>query len=60
MEGGLRVACRLNEVETGMDTIVNNLQAVDTVLLLEVGVETRFNVIENGLPAGHVNSVRSC
>ena len=51
MEAGSRVTCRLNEVETGMDTIVNNLHAVDTVLLLKIRVEPGLDIVHDWLPA---------
>lgn len=41
----------LDEVDAGVHTVVNNLLTVNPVFLLEVRVETRFNVIENRLPA---------
>jgi hypothetical protein len=46
----VRMTCRLNEVEAGMNTIVHDLLPVDTVLLLQVGVETRLDVLQNGPP----------
>lgn len=42
---------RLDEIETGVDAIVNNLLPVDAVLLLEVRVETSLNVLHDRLPA---------
>ena len=41
----------LDEVKTSMDAVVYNLQSVNTVLLLQVGVETGFNVLQDGSPA---------
>ena len=46
-----RVTCGLNEVQAGVDAVVNDLLPVDPVLLLEIGVETRLNVLHDGLPA---------
>jgi hypothetical protein len=46
------VTCRLNEIDTSMNTVVHQLETVHSVLLLEVGVETSFNVVDNGSPAG--------
>lgn len=40
----------LNEVNTSVDTIVNNVDAVDFVLSLEVCVETLFDVFDNRIP----------
>lgn len=47
----IRVARRLDEVEASVNTVINNFLPVDAVLLLQVGVETGFNVLNNGLPA---------
>lgn len=41
----------LNEVEASMDTVVYNLLAVDTVLLFEIRIKSRLDVLENGFPA---------
>ena len=54
-----RVTGRLDEVETGVNTVVNNFLPVDTVLLLEVRVETRLNVLHDGLPADAM-TMRRC
>ena len=45
------VASWLDKVDASVYTVVLQLVAVDTVLLLEVVVETRFNVFNDGLPA---------
>ena len=51
---GIRVTSGLNEVEACMNAVVNNFGAVNTVLLFEVRVEARLNVLNNRLPAvGH-------
>jgi hypothetical protein len=42
---------RLNEVDTGVHSVVNQLEPVDTVLLLEIGVEARLDVVDNWFPA---------
>ena len=34
-----------------MDTVVDDLLAVDATLLLEVRIESRLDVVEDGLPA---------
>lgn len=44
------VASRLNEVDTGVDAVVDNVAAVDLVLSLEVGVETLLDVLDNRAP----------
>lgn len=49
---GLRMACGLDEVEASMDTVVDDLCSVDTVLLLQVGIEARLDVFDDRLPAG--------
>jgi hypothetical protein len=46
-----RVAGGLDKVETSVNTSVGRLETVDTVLLLEVEVVARLNVLEDGLPA---------
>jgi hypothetical protein len=48
----LRVTSRLDEIDTSVNTVINQFQPVDPVLLLEVGVESSINVVDNGLPAG--------
>lgn len=47
----IRVARGLDEVEASVNTVVNNFLPVDAVLLLQVRVETRFNILNNRLPA---------
>jgi hypothetical protein len=42
---------RLNEVQTRMNTVINHLHPVDPVLLLQVRVESRLDVVEDRLPA---------
>ena len=49
----------LNEVETGVNAVVNDFLPVDPVLLLEIRVETRLNVLYDGLPATDAMSQRS-
>lgn len=41
----------LNEIQASVNTVIDNFLAVDPVLLLQVGVKTRLNVVHNGLPA---------
>ena len=45
------MACRLDEVQAGVNTIVHHLLPVDAVLLLEISIETGFDVLDDGLPA---------
>lgn len=40
----------LDEVEAGVDAIVYDLLTVNTVLLLQVGVKTRLDVVQDGPP----------
>jgi hypothetical protein len=44
------VASRLDEVDTGVDAVVDNVAAVNLVLSLKVGVETLLNVLDNRAP----------
>lgn len=47
----VRMAGWLDEVQAGMDTVVDHLLSVDPVLLLEVGIEPSLDVLHNWLPA---------
>ena len=47
----LRVSSGLNEVKTRVHAVINNLLAVDAVLLLEVRVEPRLDVFDDRPPA---------
>lgn len=44
------VACGLNEVDAGMDSVIHNVHSVHLVLGLEIGIESLFNVLHNGSP----------
>ncbi len=44
------VASGLDEVDTSVDTVVDNVAAVNLVLSLEVGVETLLDVLDNRAP----------
>lgn len=44
------VAGGLDEVDTGVHTVVNNVHAVDLVLGVEVGIEPLLDVLDNGTP----------
>jgi hypothetical protein len=46
---------RLNEVDASMNTIVDQLGPVDAILLLQIRIETRLNVVYDGLPAAAIN-----
>ena len=41
-----------------MNSVVHELLSVDSVLLLEVGVESCLDVLDNGLPAGMVKRIQ--
>lgn len=45
------MASGLDEVETSVYSVVDNLHPVNTVLLLEVRVKPCLDVLNNGLPA---------
>jgi len=45
------VTSGLKKVETRVDPVVDDLQAVEAALLLEVGIESRLDVLEDRLPA---------
>lgn len=51
IEGLERVAGGGDKVQAGVDTGVGDLAAVDSVLLLQVGVEAALNGLQDGLPA---------
>ena len=44
------MAGRLNEVNTSMDAVVNNVHAVDLVLGFQVGIETLLDIFDNRSP----------
>lgn len=45
-----RVACRLNKVDTGMNSVVDNIHSVDLVLRLEVCIVSLLNIFHNWPP----------
>lgn len=45
-----RVASWLEEVDTSVDTVVNDVHAVNLVLGIEVGIESLLNVVDNWSP----------
>lgn len=49
-----RVSSRLQEVNASMDTVVDNLLTVNSVLLFEIRVEAGFNVLQDGFPAANI------
>ena len=44
------MASGLNEVDTGMDSVINNVHAIDLVLGLEIGIKSLFDVLHNWSP----------
>jgi hypothetical protein len=53
MSGGL------DKVEAGVHSIVDELSTIDSVLLLEVGIKARLDIVDDWLPAvGKSQSVR--
>lgn len=51
IQGLERVTRGGNEVQAGIDTRVGDLAAIDTVLLLQVGIEAALDCSQDGLPA---------
>lgn len=47
VEGLQRVAGGLDEVDTGVDTVVDDVCTVDFVLSLEVGIVSLLNILHN-------------
>ena len=46
---------RLNEVQAGVDAVVNDFLAVDLVLMVQILVESGLNVFNNWSPTGEVS-----
>lgn len=44
------MASRLDEVDAGVNTVVNNVHAVDLVLGVQIGIETLLDVLNNRSP----------
>ena len=45
-----RVASRLDKVHTGVDTVVDDVYAIDLVLGIKVGIETLLDIVDNRAP----------
>ena len=45
------MASWLDKVQAGVHAIVDNLLTVDAVLLLQIRIETGFDIFDNRLPA---------
>jgi hypothetical protein len=50
VEGLERMTSGLDEVHNSMDTVINNIHAVDLVLSIQIGIEPLLNVLDNGIP----------
>lgn len=50
IEGLQGVTGRLDEVDTGVDAVVDNVHTVDLVLCIEVCVKALLNVLHNRAP----------
>lgn len=44
------MTCRLDEVDTRVNTIVHNVHAVDLVLRIQIGIEPSLDIIGNWSP----------
>lgn len=53
----LRVTGGLYEIQASMYTVIHNLLPVDAILLLQIRVKTRFDVVYNWLPAREQRSI---
>jgi hypothetical protein len=52
VEGLERVAGGLNKVDTRMNPIINDIFPVGFILGFKIGIESRLDALENGLPTG--------
>lgn len=52
----VRVTSGLDKVEAGVDAVVDHLLAIDAALLLEVGIESGLDILEDGPPAAQLAS----
>lgn len=50
VQGLQRVAGRLNEEDTSMDTVVNDVHAIDLVLSIEVSIISTLDIVNNRAP----------
>ncbi len=42
---------RLDEVDTSMDPVIDELGSIDSVLLFKVGVEAGFDIVDDRFPS---------
>lgn len=50
-DGSLRVTGGLDKVDTGVNTVIDEFEPVDSVFLLEIRVESGINVVNDWFPA---------
>lgn len=50
IQGLQRVTSGLNEENTGVNSVVNNVHPVDLVLCIKIGIESLLNVVHNWSP----------
>ena len=51
VQRSLRVTGRLDKVDTRVNTVINQFEPVDPILLLEVSVESSIDIVHNWFPA---------
>ena len=49
-EFGIRMTRWLNEIQACMHAVIDDFLSIDTVLLLQISIEARFNVLNNRFP----------
>ena len=54
----VRMSCWLNEVETRVDAVVGDFLPIHSILLLEIRVKARLNVLHYRFPAESICTVR--
>jgi hypothetical protein len=52
------MTCWLDEVDAGVYAVIDQLQPVDPILLLQVGVEAGLDIVDDWLPANGSHSAR--
>lgn len=52
VDGSQSMARGLDEVEAGVNAVVDELGSVDSVFLFQICVESSLDVVNNRLPAG--------
>jgi hypothetical protein len=50
VQGLQRMASRLDEVDAGMNSVVDDVHAIDLIFCVQVGIEALLNVIHNWSP----------